>query len=166
VLCFIRKELALIAIVITITFLICNIIMLISIKSNFKLLFSFICSLIIYVVLNLNNYAYSHLYFSIVLLMYFIILSYVKFSQTGRVRVLASNRNVYSNNLIPVVAILTSSIFILLLLENINDEILNEGIDKTILNTVDVFNFQEIQFASVVSILILIIFTINRVKEK
>jgi len=90
----------------------------------------------------------------------------VKFSQTGGVRVLASNRNNYSNSLIPVLGILVSSIFILILLGNINDEFLNQNINQIKIKSINLFNTQDIQFASIATILILIIFTIHRVKEK
>ena len=154
-----------ITLLIVFVFIISNIAMIASNKSNFKILFSFLVSMIVFIFLRNLNYEYSGLYLTFITLMNFISLSYVKYSQTGRSRVLPSRRNNRTNNLIPIVSALTSTLIVLILLNGVSDEILERDILSLRENTLNYFQDVNIMFISGMSISILFLFLIKRVRE-
>ncbi|WP_417337052.1 hypothetical protein [Halobacteriovorax marinus] len=150
---------------IVVVYFIVNIAMVISNKSNFKVLFSFSTSLIIFIFLNNLNYEYADIYLTFVTLMNFIALSYVKFSQTGLVRVLPSNRNKSINNMIPIVSVFVASVMVIILLNNVSDEILEKNILLIGEMTQNYFSDFNLVFMSASATLVSIIYLIRRVRE-
>lgn len=154
-----------ITILIVIVFFIANIGIVISNKSNFKILFSFLTSLIVFIFLNNIKYEYSDLYLTFVTFMNFIALGYVKFSQTGRVRVLPSSRNHMTNNFIPIISVLISTLVVVILLNNVSDEILERSILSMKEDTFNYFQDFNIMFVTGISITILFLYIVKRVRE-
>ncbi|WP_372655232.1 hypothetical protein [Halobacteriovorax sp.] len=154
-----------ITVLIVVVFFIANVAMVISNKSNFKILFSFLTSLIVFIFLNNIKYEYSDLYLTFVVFMNFIALGYVKFSQTGKVRVLPSTRNRMTNNFIPIVSVLISTLIVVILLNNVSDEILERDIFSTRENIFDYFQDFNIMFVTGITITILFLYIVKRVKE-
>ncbi|GEM_PF-3807469 len=154
-----------ITMLIVLAFIVANIAMVISNKSSFKILFSFLTSLIVFIFLNNIKYEYSDLYITFVIFMNFIFLGYVKFSQTGRVRVLPSSRNRMTNNLIPIVSTLISTLVVVILLNNVSDEILERDILSMKESAFNYFQDFNIMFVTGVTITILFFYIVKRVKE-
>lgn len=154
-----------ITLLIVVVYFISNLAMVISNKSNFKVLFSFFTSFIVFTFLNNLEYQFASYYLSFVTLMNFISLGYVKFSQTGKVRVLPSNRNRLTNNLIPVLSVLVSSLLVILLLNSVSDEILELDILTLSEGSENYFNSMDISFISLITIPILLIYLSKRVRE-
>ncbi|PIK14364.1 MAG: hypothetical protein CES88_08435 [Halobacteriovorax sp. JY17] len=150
---------------IVIVFIIANFSMIISNKSNFKILFSFLVSLIVFIFLNNLKYEYADLYLNFITLMNFMALSYVKFSQTGRIRVLPSKRNNKTNNMMPIVSSLVSTLLVLILLNGVSDEILERDILSLRETSQDYFHDVNIMFVAGISFTVLFIFLMKRVRE-
>ncbi len=150
---------------IVIIFIIANFAMIISNKSNFKILFSFLVSLIVFIFLNNLKYEYADLYLNFITLMNFMALSYVKFSQTGRIRVLPSGRNNRTNNMMPIVSSLVSTLLVLILLNGVSDEILERDILSLRETSQNYFHDVNTMFVAGISFTVLFIFLIKRVRE-
>mgnify|MGYP000383275581 CR=1 FL=1 len=154
-----------ITLLIVVVFILSNVAMIASNKSSFKILFSFLVSMIVFIFLRNLNYEYSGLYLTFITLMNFISLSYAKYSQTGRSRVLPSIRNRRTNNLFPIVSVLIATLLVLILLNGVSDEILERDILALRENALNYFQDVNIMFVAGASITILFLFLIKRVRE-
>ncbi|WP_127715411.1 hypothetical protein [Halobacteriovorax sp. HLS] len=147
-----------------IVFLIFSISILLSNKSSFKIIFSLMCSLSIFVFLKINEYPFAHYYLVITSLLHFVTLVYVKVSQTGKIRVATTQRNKYSNNLMPVLSIILVSIFTLIIIAGVDDEMLNGTVKLIETNRFNLLALDDIRFAMMSSIFILILYCSKRLR--
>lgn len=155
-----------ITIVGVLVFLFLAISVIVSNKSSFKLIFSFLTTIGIYVFLSNINYNYEDIFLAFSSLLHFLIIIYVKFSQTGKVRVVPTPRNRYSNNIAPIVSLVLSSLLILVILESISDDMLIENLTPVSRITQNFLLDGNIAFVIVSSLLMIIIHISRKVGEK
>ena len=137
---------------------------LLSNKSSFKIVFSLLGSIFIFVFLKSNEYQFTQYYLMVVSLLHFVALVYVKVSQTGKIRVTPSQRNKYSNNLMPIISIILVSIFTLIIVGGVDDEMLKQKIKLTANSSVNFLNYPDIQFVLVSTIFVLVIYCAKRLR--
>lgn len=147
-----------------IVYLLFAISILIANKSSFKIIFSLLCSLSIFVFLKVNEYNYAHYYLVFITLLHFIALIYVKFSQTGKVRVSITQRNSYSNNIMPILSIILVSIFTLIIIAGVDDEMLSGKIKLIETSSYDLLVQSDIRFVMMSSLFILIVYCSKRLR--
>ena len=147
-------------------FLCLSIAVIISSKSAFKLIFSFLMSLGVYIFLINTDYLYSNIFLTFSSLLHLLIIIYVKFSQTGKVRVNPTARNIYSNNISSIVSIILSSLLVLTLIRDIPDDLLIGPLTPSSKLTMNLFLDNNVSFVLVASILMIVIHVSRNVGEK
>lgn len=147
-------------------YLVATIGMLVSNKSTFKILFSFLSLLVVYVFFEFNGFSYSREFLTVTTMMLFLITVYIKFSQTGKVRVLPSERNFHTNNIAPIVGIITISLFILVLLSGIADNMLIKELSPIVSLRTNLIDNSNVKFIAIYSVFLLIVTICKKVKDR
>jgi hypothetical protein len=140
--------------------------MLISNKSSFKIIFNLLSFVVIYLFFELNNYPYSKQFLAFAAMILMLIICFVKFSQTGKLRVYPTNRNRRSQNLSPLVSLIATSLFVLIVIAGISDEMLKSEITAHTSMTLNYLDSNNIKFVGVYSLFLLILVACKKVSEK
>jgi hypothetical protein len=120
----------------------------------------------IYIFLSNINYTHTNVFLSFSALIHLVLISYIKFSQTGKVRVQPTQRNAYFNNVAPVVSIILASLLVLIILEAIPDDLLISSITIIKKTTANILIDGNVAFTLSSALLILIITVTRKVGKR